>query len=199
VKFHFKLDAVECRPGFYLVEGGGGPDPDPATNVANAVFSALGSDPLDGFSDHCSLTAIEVQDVQPATRASLVAPYGTPKVGTVADDNPPSPQNSMLVHYQSNLKRGKGVFAQAGRIYVPGIYSTGQISGFLVTGLFDALSAFQSLLYVPFVTDGTAYAMACVAFNAGSPRTVKALNLVVSMVPENQTAIIRSRRPGRGI
>lgn len=199
VTLELALDAVQCRPGFYLVEGGGGVGPNPVQNCADAVAAALGPNPLTGFVQNLTLNGVRVEDVQPATAASLSTPVG-PSGGTIADDNPPPPQDSMLLHLSTGVRRSVGVFAAIGRMYMPGIYSTGQISGFLIPDLFTALGVFSELLAGPFVDDGTAYQMHVVSFNPGTnPRTIRAIQPVVAITPTNQVAIQRRRRPGRGI
>lgn len=201
--FKIELNMVyanqQCRPGFYLVEGAGGGVGPPCTVVAQHVVNALGAVALNGFSSLCVLTGVRAADVQPATAASeFVATTGV-VAGDQADDNPPAPQNSMLIQWHTAKKGGKGVFAARGRSYIPGIYSTGQISGFLITALQDALSGFASKLAAEYITDGTAYQMHCVAFNPGSPRTVSIIEPVVGFSLDNQVDIVRRRRPGRGI
>lgn len=199
VKLHMTFAGQQCRPGFYLIEGGGGAGLTPCAAVVNAVVAALGDDPLAGFSAACSLDAIEANDIQPGLTSSFISNLSPAKVGDQADDNPVPPQDSMLIRWQTAKKPHTGVFAARGRTYVPGIYSTGQSSGFLASELQDALSAFASLLFDPFVSDGTAYQMHCVAFNPGTPRTVKAIGLVTAFTIDNQVDIVRRRRPGRGI
>lgn len=191
----------QCRPGFYLVEGSGLGFSNPCEGAANAVHDALvGTSALDGFAASTSLEAILAQDVQPATNRSFKFDYTSEVVGTIADDNPVAPQDSMLIEWLSVLKGGKGKFARRSRTYMPGIYSTGQISGFLIDALQDALSAFASKIFEAFVTDGTTYQLHAVAFNPGTnPRTIREINPIVSFGVDNVVAIQRSRRPGRGI
>jgi hypothetical protein len=199
VKLHVTYAGQECRPGFYLVEGTGGAFLNPCESAASAVRVALGGGALNGFSAAAVLHAVEAQDVQPGTNQSFVSNITPGIAGDVADDNPLPPQDSMLIRWGTALKTGKGVFAARSRTFMPGIYGTGQVSGFLIADLQDALSAFASLLFDPFVTDGTSYAMTAIAFNPGSPRTIKAFNLINSFSIDNVVDIQRRRRPGRGI
>lgn len=199
IQLHFTFAGQECRPGFYLIEGGGGGAGPACQVVADHVYTALGADPITGFSGATTLHAISAQDIQPRTNASFKRDLSPVFVGDVADDNPVPPQDSMLVRWLTAKKGGKGVFNQRGRTYVPGIYSTGQISGFLISDLQDALSSFASLLATPYIDDGTDYQMHCISFNPGSPRTIKGFEPVVGFTIDNQVDIIRRRRPGRGI
>lgn len=199
VKFHITFAGQECRPGIYLVEGSGVGDVNGPRGCATAVVAALGADPLAGFSAAATLHRVSVQDVQPGTGRTYNT-FGVNFSGSEADDNPVPPQDSMLIEWVTTLKGGKGKFARRGRTYMPGIYSTGQISGFLISDLQNALSAFASLLFDPFVTDGTEYQMHAVAFNAGTnPRTVKEIHPIDNFFVDNTVGIQRSRRPGKGI
>src|SRR5213595_3755400 len=174
VKLLMTFAGQQCRPGFYLVEGTGGAGANPVGDVIDAVIAALGATPLAGFSAACSLEGVQVQDVQPATRRSQSGFLVPAEVGSIADDNPVPPQDSMLIRWVTPVKPIKGAFAADSRTYMPGIYSTGQVSGFLISDLQDALSAFASNLFDPFVSDGSAYAMAAVSFTPGSnPRTIR--------------------------
>lgn len=199
VSLLLSLDAVQCRPGFYLIEGSGLGGANPVNDCGQDVVNTLGVTPLAGFVQNLNYAGVHVEDVQPGTSASLDAPVG-PFTGTIADDNPPPPQDSMLCTLYTAARRSPGNFAAEGRIYMPGIYSTGQVSGFITSTLFDALSAFFSILNDRYVADGTVYQMHVVSFTPGSsPRTIRATNAVTDMVVRNQVAIQRRRRPGRGI
>ena len=200
VTLQLALDAVQCRPGFYLVEGGAAPNSgDPVTDCAETVEAALGATPFTGLVENLTLAAIQVEDVQPAVAATVV--LGTSAIaGTIVDANPPPPQDSMLISMRTGLRRTAGNFATHGRMYMPGIYSTGQISGFLTPTLKTAFDVFAALLGSPFVEDGSAYEMHIVSFTPATvPRTIRALNPVTSLVTSNQVAIQRRRRPGTGI
>jgi hypothetical protein len=200
IKLHCTFAGQQCRPGFYLVEGGGAADVNPVRGAATTVASALAGSFLAGFSADLTAEGVEAQDVQPATGRSYFHAFSAPVAGDVADDNPVPPQDSMLIRWLTDLKGGKGKFARRGRTYMPGIYSTGQVSGFLITDLQDALSAFASRLFDRFVTDGTEYQMFAVAFNPGTnPRTVLEINPITSFSVDNVVDIQRRRRPGRGI
>lgn len=193
------LDAVQCRPGFYLVEGSGGGDPDPVVSCGLAVVSALGLFIQTGMVANSLYSGVHVEDIQPGVAASRDFPAG-PIAGDIADDNPPPPQDSMLLQLRTALRRSVGNFAAQGRIYWPGIYSTGQISGFLTPTLALSLENVAASLRAPFVTDGGAYQMHVVSFNPGtSPRTIRAIQPVTEVLPSNQVAIQRRRRPGRGM
>jgi len=200
VTLRLSLDAVECRPGFYLVEGGAaGSGPLPVQACAEFVESTLGATPLTGFIQNLELSAIQVEDVQPGTSATVVLGTGA-IAGTIADDNPPPPQDSMLITMRTGLRRTTGNFATLGRMYMPGLYSTGQVSGFLTVTLKTALDVFTALLGGPYVEDGSAYQMHVVSFTPNSvPRTIRALNPVTALETSNQVAIQRRRRPGTGI
>jgi hypothetical protein len=201
IKLHMTFAGQQCRPGFYLVEGTGfGGDPNLTRMAANAVQTTLGADALAGFSAALSWDATEAQQVQPGTARSWVLGNSPVFVGDVADDNPVPPQDSMLIEWLSDLKGGKGKYARRGRTYMPGIYSTGQVSGFLIEDLQNALSAFASLLFDAFVTDGTQYQLQLVSFTPNSnPRTIRESHPVVAFNVDNVVDIIRRRRPGRGI
>lgn len=200
IKLHMTFAGQQCRPGFYLVEGGGGGDPSITRGAALHVSSTLGAGCLAGFSSALTMEGVEAQDVQPGTTPSYLDHHVTFAAGGIADDNPVPPQDSMLIQWLTEFKHGKGKFATRGRTYMPGIYSTGQISGFLITELQDALSAFSSLLFGAYVADGTIYQMHAVAFTPHSnPRTIAAINPIVSVGIDNVVAIQRRRRPGRGI
>lgn len=199
VTLDISLDSVECRPGFYLIQGVTDDGGDPVGACIGAVNSALGATPLAGFVANATLHSITAADIQPGTAASqtfVIAPHS----GTIADDNPPPPQDSMVISLRTAMKMSKGIFASHGRIYMPGIYSTGQVSGFLTEDLQDALLVFTNKLVLPFVQDGSEYQMNVISFTPGShPRTIRAVNPVTAMRPSNQVGIQRRRRPGRGI
>ena len=200
IKLHMTVSGQQARPGFYLVEGSGFGSVNPCEGAASAVDFALGGAALDGFSAACSLEAVEAQDIQPRTNRTFVRPLFAPIVGTEADANPVPPQDSMLIEWTTALKGGKGLYARRSRTYVPGIYSTGQLSGFLIADLQNALSAFASKIFDVFVTDGTQYGLYAVAFNPGTnPRTIREINPIVAFAVDNVVDIQRSRRPGRGI
>lgn len=200
VILEMSLDDVQCRPGFYLVEGSGGGGTDPVLDCANAVSAALGANPIAGFVQNCNLDNIRVEDVGPSAAAAQYSDTWATDTGTVADDNPPPPQDSMLIRLTTAKKSIKGVYATHGRMFIPGIYSTGQVSGFLTPTLYTALGVFAGLLQVPFVDDGTAYQMHIVSFNPGTkPRTIRRIEPVTRVIAMNQVAIQRPRRPGRGI
>lgn len=200
VKLQMTFAGQKCLPGFYLIEGTGTGGTDPVQDCADRVTAViLDGVGLTGLSAALSLTGVQAQDVQPGTSRSR-ATVVVGQVGDIADDNPVAPQDSMLIEWTGSLKGGKGKFARRSRTYLPGIYSTGQISGFLIPDLQDALSAFASQFFDAFVTDGTDYQMHNVAFNPGTnPRTVKEVNPVTAFAVDNVVAIQRSRRPGRGI
>lgn len=200
VKLRMTFADQECRPGFYLIEGNGSGEVNPVHGCALTVKAALGATPLAGFSVATLLTAVEVQDVQPGTGLTAVSTFFPAEQGDVADDNPVPPQNSMLIRWLTDFKGGKGKFARRGRTYVPGIYSTGQISGFLTEDLQSALSAFASLLFNPFVSDGTQYQMNAVSFVPNSnPRVIREFHPITDFGVDNVVDTQRPRRPGRGI
>lgn len=200
IKLHLSYSGQACRPGFYLVEGDGGPGVDPVLDAAQAVIDALGGAPLAGFSEQLFLAGVEAQDVQPATSRSRVIDIAPAIGGNVTEDNPLPPQDSMLIEWTTTLKGGKGKFARRARTYMPGCPSVKQVGGFLGTGMFDDLSAFASKIFDPFVSDGTAYALAAVAFvPLSNPRVIQELNLISAFALDNIIGIQRSRRPGRGI
>lgn len=200
VKLHLTFAGQECRPGFYLVEGGGAGDPaNPAQACAENVAANLGGG-IAGFSSALAFTAVEAQDIQPGTNRTGIAPISPAEVGGVADDNPVAPQDSMLIEWTTALKGGKGKFARRGRTYMPGIYGTGQVAGFLIADLQDALSGFASLIFGPYVESAVAYQMHAVAFVPGSnPRVIQEINPIAAFAVDNVVAIQRPRRPGKGI
>lgn len=199
-KLHMTFAGQQCRPGFYLIEGAGSGDADPVHGVTTMLRGIFGTGCLAGFSAATSIQAFEVADIQPATGRTEVLPVLGPTVGSIADDNPVAPQDSMLIEFTTALKGGKGLFARRSRMYVPGIYGTGQISGFLIPALQDALSAFASILFDTFVTDASQYQLHSVSFNPGTnPRTIREVNPITQFTVDNVVAIQRRRRPGRGI
>lgn len=191
--------AVECRPGFHLIEGGGGAGLGPTRDAADHVAMTLAGSPLAGFSENLHLHHIRAEDVQPGLAASYETDTGV-LTGDIPDDNPVPPQDSMVVTWTTDVKRIAGVFAAGGRIYIPGIYSTGQISGFLIPELQTALGAFAQLLYDAYIADGTAYQLHVVSYNPGSnPRTIRAVNPITNYIVRNQVRSQRRRQVGVGI
>ncbi len=194
-----ELDAVQCRPGFYLVEGTHAPVSGPTQDAATAVVVALGGAPLAGLVQNLTLVGVMAEDVQPAVAATWTEAV-TPLSGTIADDNPPPPQDTMLASFKTGLRGTLGNFATSGRMYMPGIYSTGQISGFLTPTLKTAFDAFLAFLGDTFVLDGTEYQMHVVSFTPGSnPRTIRAVNPVTQILSSNQVRSQRRRQAGVGI
>lgn len=193
------LGAVQCRPGFYLVEGTHAPVGTPTEDAAAAVITALGGTPLAGFIQNLTLEAVIAEDVQPgvtATTEDVIVPI----TGNIADDNPPPPQDCMLLRFKTGLRGTVGNFATSGRMYLPGIYSTGQVSGFLTGTLQTALQTFASLLDDVFVADGSEYQMHVVSFTPNSnPRTIRQINPVTSISLDNQVRSQRRRQAGVGI
>jgi hypothetical protein len=189
---------VKCRPGFHLIEGGGGADPDESLNVNAAVSAALGADPLAGFSAALTLVALVVEDIQPGTRPTVTYPYALAQ-GDHADDNPLPPQSAGVISVNTAVKPITGAFAAQGRIYMPGTPADGQISGFLQSAFQGVLSAFASKIFDVFVTDGTAYQWNIVSYTPGSkPRTVRAFNPVTSFSINNVVRSQRRREVGVG-
>jgi len=183
--------SVHCKPGFHLVEGAGGGGLVESQNVADAVIAALGADPLAGFSEQLSLLSVIIADAQPGTRPTITYPTALAQ-GDSADPNPLPPQSAAVISWQTGIKASTGMFAALGRTYMPGIPGNGQISGFLSAPFQAALSAFASLIFDPFVTDGTAYQLHVVSYTPNSkPRTVRAINAVTSFTLNN---IVRSQR-----
>lgn len=193
------LDSVECRPGFYLIEGSGGGGLGPTRDAADHVAITLGAGWLTGFVQNLNLVAVQADDVQPAVAASYETNVGT-VAGDVADDNPPAPQDSMLVTWQTGIKATIGNFAAHGRMYMPGIYSTGQISGFLTAPLLTAFNNAMQVLYDAYIADGSQYQMHVVSFNPGTnPRTIRAVQPVVNFICRNRVRSQRRRQAGVGI
>lgn len=200
IKLRMEYAGQQCRPGFYLVEGSGGVDPNPLRAAGIAVNGALGLAALTGFSASTKYYGCDVQDVQPATAASQTVLLDAPLVGDIADDAPMPPQDSMLIKWITDFKSGRGKWATRGRSYIPGIYAAGQNSGFLVEALQLTLRNFADQLGAAFVDDGSAYQMHAVHFVIGSnPRVIDTVNPITSWDVDNVVAIQRSRRPGRGI
>lgn len=199
VELELAWGTVQCRPGFHLIEGSGGGGLSPQGNVADAVDAALGGDPLAGFSDQLDLSGIIIHDAQPGLLPSY-RQATTAISGDVVDVNPLPPQSAGVISLKTDLKPVTGAFAAAGRIYMPGIPQNGQISGFLQAGFQAALSAFFSLLFGPFVTDGTAYQMHIVSYTPNSkPRTVRAVQPVTGFSINNVVRSQRRREFGVGI
>ena len=147
VKLHLVYSTVQCRPGFFLVEGAGNGDVNGTRGCAAHVLGVLGLDCLTGFSDSLSMVGVEAQDVSPGTERSWLVPVEADTTGSIVDANPPPPQDSMLIQWLTAEKGGKGLVARRSRTYMPGIYATGQISGFITGTLQTALSVFASLLF----------------------------------------------------
>lgn len=200
VKLHMTYSGVQCRPGFYLVEGAGNGDANGTRGCAQHVTDILGPTSLAAFSAALTMESAEAQDVSPGTERSWVVPVSGATAGAITDANPPPPQDSMLVQWLTAEKGGKGLVARRSRTYLPGIYATGQISGFLTPTLVDALSAWASLLFDQYVSDASDYQMHAVAFTPGSnPRTVQEIRPIADFSIDNVVAIQRSRRQGTGI
>lgn len=199
VNLNLRWGTVLCLPGFYLVEGSGGSSDNPAADVRDAVVAALGASPLTGFSDQCSLEAITVVDIQPGVIPTQT--FGmAPIAGTVVDANPLPPQSAAVISLKTGLKAVEGAFAARGRMYMPGIPQTGQISGFLQVGFQVALVDFATLLEDAFVTDGTAYQWHVVSLTPGSkPVTVRAIQPVTQFTVNNVVRSQRRREFGVGI
>lgn len=186
-----KWGSVETRPGFYLVEGSGGVGPNPSQNVSTSVEAALGVTGLEGFSDQYSITGATVIDVQPGLLPTQIHGWAT-VTGDVVDANPLPPQSAGVISWKTGVKGSVGVFAAAGRMYMPGIPQTGQISGFLQATFQNALSAFAQQLYDAYIADGTAYQMHVVSLTPNSsPVTVRAINPVTDFSINN---VVRSQR-----
>lgn len=197
--FNMQWGTVECRPGIHLIEGTGGIGLNPAENVATAINDALSGTALDGFSDQCHLTGVTVQDIQPGILPTQVFAIG-PRVGNVVDVNPLPPQSAGVISLQTGVKGVTGVFATAGRLYMPGIPQNGQISGFLEATFQDTLSAFAQKLFDQFVLDGTAYQWNIISYTPGSrPVTVRAFNPVTAFTINNVVRSQRRREFGVGI
>lgn len=183
---------VECRPGFYLIEGGGGAGPNPSENVHDAVEAAFGAGALTGFSDQLAWTGNTIVDVQPGTKPTQVFNYLTAALGTVADTNPLPPQSAGVISIKTALKGTVGAFAAAGRIYMPGIPQNGQISGFLEGTFQVSLQNWAQALFDAFVLDATAYQWHVVSLTPNSqPVTVRAVQPVTSFSINN---VVRSQR-----
>lgn len=196
VVLHWRWGTIQCRPGFYLVEGTGGGGVNPSQDVSDAVAAVLD---LTGFSDQSAVEQIEIQDIQPGTTPSIVYTPGT-FTGTVVDANPLPPQSAAVLSLHTAVKPVNGAFAAAGRVYLPGIPQNGQISGFLTAGFQTTLTDFAAALAAPFIDDGTAYQWHVVSFNPGSvPRTIRAINPVTSITINNVVRSQRRREFGVGI
>lgn len=199
VNLHLKWGSVECRPGFHLIEGAGGGGTDPLADCAAAVIAALGADPLAGFSDQCSLTGVEVQDIQPGVAPTQLFAI-TPLVGDEVDVNPLPPQSAGVISLKTGVKGVTGVYATAGRMFMPGIPQSGQISGFLQGTFQLALYTFAGLLGAAFVVDGTAYQWHIVSYvPASKPTAIRANNPVISWSINNVVRSQRRREYGVGI
>lgn len=199
VELELTWGTIQCRPGFHLIEGTGGAGVNPAGDVADAVDAALGADPLTGFSDQLALSGLIIHDAQPGLLPSYRQATTTIE-GDVVDANPLPPQSAAVISLKTAIKPVTGAYAATGRIYMPGIPQNGQISGFLQTTFQNALSAFFSLLFDPFVTDGTAYQMHVVSYTPNSnPRTVRAVQPVTTFAINNVVRSQRRRQFGVGI
>jgi hypothetical protein len=199
VIMHMRWGTIECRPGFHLIEGAGGPEPVESQNVANAVQTAMSTAAFAGFSDQLTFYAIEVHDAQPGTKPSVVYPI-TPILGDIADTNPLPPQSAAVISLHTDIKPIVGAFAATGRIYLPGIPQVGQISGFLEVGFQNSLINWAENLFAAFVEDATAYQLFVVSYLPGSkPQTVRATNAVTSFTINNVVRSQRRRQFGVGI
>ena len=199
VIFEWRWGTVQCRPGFYLVEGGGGSDPDPTINVYNSVVAALTPAALAGFSDQSSITGLTIVDIQPGIRPT--ASIGiSPLVGDQADDNPLPPQSAGVISLKTGVKGSVGVYAAAGRMYLPGMPQNGQISGFLQESFQNTLNAFAGRLQVAYIDDATDYQWHVVSLTPGSrPVAVRAINPVTFYTVNNVVRSQRRREFGVGI
>lgn len=199
VRFSWLWGTVECQPGFHLVEGAGGAGPDPVLACANRVADVLGATPIPGFSDQSDIKALIVEDIQPGTGPTLTLPLSVAP-GDEVDVNPLPPQSAAVISLRTALKPITGAYAAAGRMYLPGIPQSGQISGFLQAGFQSAALTFANLLQAAFVADGTDYQWNVVSYNPGSkPRTIRAINPVTSISINNVVRSQRRREYGVGI
>ena len=199
VNLGFKWGTIECLPGFHLIEGSGGAGANPLDDVGLAVLAALGSDPLSEFSDALTLDHFVITQIQPGTFPTARFNFGA-LVGGVADANPLPPQTAGVISWKTGIKPVTGAFAALGRMYMPGCPQNGQISGFFQASHQNALSAFASLLFDAFVTDGTTYQLNIVSYTPGSkPVTVRAFNPVTSFSINPIVRSQRSREFGVGI
>lgn len=183
---------VECRPGFYLIEGGGGGGVNPSENVSLAVEAAFGAGALTGFSDQLAWVGNTIIDIQPGVLPTQDWDFLSAAIGTVADVNPLPPQSAGVISWKTGVKGSRGVFAAAGRTYMPGIPQNGQISGFLEGTFQVSLQNWAQALVDAFVLDGTAYQLHVVSLTPNSiPVTVRAINPVTGFSINN---VVRSQR-----
>lgn len=187
-----KWGTVECRPGFYLIEGAGGGGLNPAEDVSLAVQGAVAGSGLTGFSDQLQWYGNTIVDIQPGTSPTQTFNFGIPAVGTIEDTNPLPPQSAAVITWRTAVKPVVGAFAAQGRVYMPGIPQTGQISGFLEVDFQVALNGFAEGLFSTFVEDGTAYQLHVVSLTPNSkPVTIRAVNPVTTYSINN---VVRSQR-----
>lgn len=178
---------------FGLVEGTGLGGPNPMADVASSVEEALGPTPVEAWPATTQLTAIVVSDVQPATRGGYRLPLSG-LAGTVVADALP-PQDAIVVSIFTGLK-GK---ANNGRMFLPPMSETLQVSGFWSQDAIDPASGFFSRLYDKFVNDGTEYQMHVLSYvPASSPRVLRAAVPVTAFTIDNVVRTMRSRQNGRG-
>jgi hypothetical protein len=191
---------VGCRPGFYLVEGGGGAGLNPSENVSLAVEAAFGAGALTGFSDQLSWIGNTITDVSPGVLPTQDWDFATAAIGTVADVNPLPPQSAGVISLKTGIKGSVGVYAAAGRIYMPGIPQNGQISGFLEGAFQTDLSNWAQALIDAFVLDATAYQLFIISLLPGSkPVSIRASNPVTGYSINNVVRSQRRREFGVGI
>lgn len=179
---------------FGLVEGTGGGGPDPLADAAAAVDAALGGTTvaLPGLSSGLVVNQVIVHDVQPGTAPREVVNVG-PHPGATAGDSLPG-ICAAVISWRTAL-RGP---MNRGRIYVPGIVTSDAELGYLNSDGVDDVSAFASLLFDPFVTDGTAYQLNVLSYvPASSPRALRAAVPVISFSIDNE--IKSQRRRGAGV
>ena len=185
--------AVRALTTFGLVEGTGLGGLDPMADVVNHVITTLGATPSTGFSANASITAVQATDVQPGTRGGYRVPAG-PFAGSAALDMLP-PQDAIVVHWSTGLK-GK---ANNGRMYLPGIPETGQVAGNLSSDILNPASAFVSLLFDQYASDGTVYQLSIISYVPGSsPRALRAAVPITAFSIDSVVRSMRSRQLGRG-
>jgi hypothetical protein len=181
---------------FGLVEGSGAPGgPNPLADAAQAVEAALGGPgaAIEGFLIAWAIREIIVTDVQPGTAPSFklaVSHNGTDGAGVAL------PQATINIRWRSLLKGP----ANRGRMYLPGMGVNIQDGGYWYSDAQDPASAFASLLFDPFVTDGTAYQLVILSYVPDShPRALRAAVPVSSFSIDNVVRDQRRREVGTRI
>jgi hypothetical protein len=194
IEWNLNGNAVIALTTFGLVEGAGGPGTDPVQNVADDVAATIAGATLTPWADTSIIQAIRVDNIQPGTYAGIRSPITA--IGGLDAANGLPAQDALVVHWSTGLK-GK---ANAGRMFLSGFSEAFQVRGFWEAGAQDGASAFASLLFDEYVSDGTNYQLNVLSYvPLSSPRVLRAAVPVTAFHIDNVVRSMRSRQNGRGI